>query len=510
MNAYIIIGHGNEHIVDTRNKVPENCMLITSEECGRYGTFPEYVFDAAQNPAFEEWFKDPVRYKRELETAFRKKLHIYLPGQEYPSLTYNLFDETKGLGLGVAGVWPLPSPSMILSPELPGINKYYTNARDVSIAYGGSVWPRVAKRTTIESLRKLEQRRQFRVSQAELFREMPGIYFSFLCRNAIGFERAIRSVVNLPTNTVMFNLPGSVRNLPKNVYISPNLQRFTNRIHEMRNANRTSEERAWTTEHAAWERLMREMTVHRLDDASLLELIHAVPDSHLEISDNLGRTLLNVATSEKLITVARALLARGADPNHLTNLMFTPLMNSVKFSEELTHELLAVGAKPTIDVKGFGVLHLVGVPNLVRALVEAGADPDLQDSDGDTAFHMVKESTSFLLQELFDIGADVYIRNNLGHTPFLHYVHHGELDLAMQFAGIVELDVKELEEALNIAILYHHDDIAEWLVRDKLSATPGILRRARRHSLPRLTRLTRRILSSKNRNTKRHRKVVAH
>jgi len=29
---------------------------------------------------------------------------------------------------------------------------------------------------------------------------------------------------------------------------------------------------------------MREMTVHRLDDASLLELIHAVPDSHLEIS----------------------------------------------------------------------------------------------------------------------------------------------------------------------------------------------------------------------------------
>jgi len=106
---------------------------------------------------------------------------------------------------------------------------------------------------------------------------------------------------------------------------------------------------------------------------------------------------------------------------------------------------------------------------------------------------------------LLDVGADAHIRNNSGLTPFLNIVLNGYIELAMQFAGIIELDVKELEEALNIAILHHHDDIAEWLVRDKLSATvaPGILRRARRHSLPRLARLTRRILASKNRKTKR-------
>jgi len=500
MNAYIIIGHGNESILpNMRNKVPENCLLVTSEECGRFGTLPEHVFDAAQNPAFEEWFKDPVRYKRELESAFRKKLHMYLPGQEHPTLKYTLIDETKGLGVGVAGVWPLPSPPMVLSPGLPGIQKYYTTARDVSTAYSGSVWPRVAKRTTIESLRKMD----LRVSQAKLFSEMPGIYFSFVCRNVIGYERNVRDYVDLPADTLMFNLPGSVRNLPKNVHIPPNLQRVTNRIHEMRNANRTSEERARATEYAAWERLMREMTVHRLDDASFL--VRAIPDSQLETIDNLGRTLLNVATNEKLVFVARELLARGANPNNATYLMNTPLLDSVTFSEELTHELLAAGATPTVAINGSGVLHIVSVPHLVQTLVEAGADPDLQNLNGHTAFHLVSEETSFLYQELVDVGADAHIRNNMGLTPFLNSVLNGDLELAIQFAGIVELDAKELEEALNIAILHHHDDIAEWLVRDKLSATvaPGILRRARRHSLPRLTRLTRRILASKNRKTNR-------
>ncbi len=110
----------------------------------------------------------------------------------------------------------------------------------------------------------------------------------------------------------------------------------------------------------------------------------------------------------------RTLLRQGADPNAaqmdgLTALHWAALNNEL----DITQVLLYAGAtvKPVTRVGGYTPLHLAsraGHDVIVRALLEAGADPDEYTTTGVTALHFAAEADAAeAVRALSEHGADV-------------------------------------------------------------------------------------------------------
>lgn len=107
----------------------------------------------------------------------------------------------------------------------------------------------------------------------------------------------------------------------------------------------------------------------------------------------------------------------------------TPLHVAVKEGDtELVKYLLEKGANP--NAKGaFGEtpLHIAvdrGYLDIVKLLLENGADPNIQSNEGNTPLHIaVISSSADIAYELISHGAKKDIKNNFGKTP---------LDLAME------------------------------------------------------------------------------
>lgn len=159
--------------------------------------------------------------------------------------------------------------------------------------------------------------------------------------------------------------------------------------------------------------------------------------------DSQGRTPLHQAAAlAEGPDVIRALLNAGADPQTLADDGASPLhAGAASASDEVIELLLRAGVDPKgRDQGGRTPLHLaVGMsqsngwgyanhfsepgfqpPWLPRvlALLEAGADPNARDAEGNTPLHLslwTRDST--LVSVLAQAGANVNARNDTGETP---------------------------------------------------------------------------------------------
>lgn len=147
--------------------------------------------------------------------------------------------------------------------------------------------------------------------------------------------------------------------------------------------------------------------------------------------DRFGRTALSYSARANHTDVLKTLLHKNADPNIRDEDGRSPLMDAAtKGNLESTKELLRHSAdvNAQTDVgKSTALMEAIenGNPNIIRLLAKR-SDPDLQDSQGDTALmHLMRKPTPFGVRDMVPVEAliknskDVDIKNNDGQTALM-------------------------------------------------------------------------------------------
>lgn len=108
--------------------------------------------------------------------------------------------------------------------------------------------------------------------------------------------------------------------------------------------------------------------------------------------DALGTPLLNIAVRNEVPEIVKWLIAEGADVNSVSkDRGYTPVMDAVwKSNELIMNNLISCGADLKILSKeGQSILVLavgIGKLSICKSLVENGANPDIKDSMGMSAY----------------------------------------------------------------------------------------------------------------------------
>jgi ankyrin repeat protein len=142
-----------------------------------------------------------------------------------------------------------------------------------------------------------------------------------------------------------------------------------------------------------------------------------------------GHTALMFAAGEGHLEVVKALLAAGADPNAVAfghggvygRAWMFAMNRCNKYWLEITDAMLAGGAKinpPTIHMSPLGYAIEKNDRVMMEALLKRKADVNLRDQEsGETALmHAARYSSSEVVRVLLDAGAEVNARDKEGRT----------------------------------------------------------------------------------------------
>ncbi len=154
----------------------------------------------------------------------------------------------------------------------------------------------------------------------------------------------------------------------------------------------------------------------------------------LETGVNVGLTLLQLSVLEDDSTAVDSLLASGTDPNESDDFGWTALHYAVSIGERpMASRLLAAGVDPDArSDNGLTALHLVADPTVVELLAAAGADVDARNDLERTPLHQAALfRQALVIQALIDAGADRQLRDTNGDRP---------IDLAQRNGRIEEDD----------------------------------------------------------------------
>lgn len=170
-------------------------------------------------------------------------------------------------------------------------------------------------------------------------------------------------------------------------------------------------------------------------DATTIALVEAAVSGDVELVQQLvdagadpDAAGLDAVTPLAWTVVARslegfeALLAVGADPTRPIDGGQTVVhLAAMSIDPGFLHTLIALGTDVDVADPTTGETPLMAAMRSdcepqVRRLLEAGADPDLADADGDRPLHVAGliKKPSFVLA-LLEAGADATVRNDAGH-----------------------------------------------------------------------------------------------
>lgn len=167
-------------------------------------------------------------------------------------------------------------------------------------------------------------------------------------------------------------------------------------------------------------------------------LIEAGADVNVAAED--GTTPLHlVSNSFAGGEIAALLIRRGASVNVRTRQNWTPLHYAAARPDIAVH-LIEAGADPTLQNREGEVIHAVSLsPEVLPLLMAAGANVDAQNLAGETPLHRQRTNID-MTKALLVAGADVNIQDNQGRTP----LYEVSIQVAeMLLAAGARLDVRD-------------------------------------------------------------------
>ncbi len=168
-------------------------------------------------------------------------------------------------------------------------------------------------------------------------------------------------------------------------------------------------------------------------------------DARLEARDTHGRSALLIAVQADNLGLAQLLVARGADPNAVDDRLETPWLSTGVTGSVQMLEIL-VAAQPDMTIKNrYGGIAIIpaserGHVEYVRRVVSTGIDVDHVNDLGWTALleAVILGDGSAVYQEivriLLDAGADRELADRDGITAAQHALRLGHHDLAAVLA----------------------------------------------------------------------------
>lgn len=179
----------------------------------------------------------------------------------------------------------------------------------------------------------------------------------------------------------------------------------------------------------------------------------------LNIKDDVGCTPLYRAVMDHFIPVNIIEILLEADSkretiNERNNYGWAPLHHATYEKEfEKIKALLRAGADPNVtDSYGNTPLHKIAAfayntENIITMLVQYGANMDVQNNDGDTPLHIAAEKSSpDSVRKFLEIGASFSITNNKGETPLALARNSAAQGVFEPIRGNRENVIKQLSE----------------------------------------------------------------
>ena len=159
----------------------------------------------------------------------------------------------------------------------------------------------------------------------------------------------------------------------------------------------------------------------------------------LDSRERSGNTPLHVAAicrNNGDCTIAKFLIAAGADINALSNNNKTPIMHAITERWlEIAQLLIAHGADLAVAElnKGYTALHLaaaVDCPDIITMLVEAGMDIEIKDIKGTTSLGLAASKGHVAsVAKLLRLGADLHATDDDGFEPIHLAACNGDIQV---------------------------------------------------------------------------------